>query len=112
MRNWLFGGNPVLRIGAVLLFLGLAFLLRYATEGMVVPVELRYAGVAAAAVALLGLGWWLRHRREGYALILQGTGIAVLYLTVFAAMRLHPLIDPRRRWLCWCWSRCSRRFSR
>lgn len=95
VRNWLFGGNPVLRIGAVLLFLGLAFLLRYATEGMVVPVELRYAGVAAAAVGLLGLGWWLRHRRESYALILQGTGIAVLYLTVFAAMRLHPLIDPK-----------------
>jgi len=26
--------------------------------------------------------------------VLQGTGIAVLYLTVFAAMRLHPLLDP------------------
>ncbi|AZF08595.1 putative membrane protein [Pseudomonas sp. R2-37-08W] len=93
-RNWLFGGNAVLRVGVVLLFLGLAFLLRYATEGMVVPVELRYAGVAAAAVGLLGLGWWLRLRNRQYGLMLQGTGIAVLYLTVFAAMRLHPLIDP------------------
>lgn len=93
-RNWLFGGNTVLRVGVVLLFLGLAFLLRYATEGMVVPVELRYAGVGAAAVGLLGLGWWLRRRNRQYGLMLQGTGIAVLYLTVFAAMRLHPLIDP------------------
>ncbi|MBI6907415.1 DUF2339 domain-containing protein [Pseudomonas palleroniana] len=93
-RNWLFGGNTVLRVGVVLLFLGLAFLLRYATEGMVVPIELRYAGVAAAAVGLLGLGWWLRLRNSNYGLMLQGTGIAVLYLTVFAAMRLHPLIDP------------------
>lgn len=93
-RNWLFGGNTVLRVGVVLLFFGLAFLLRYATEGMVVPIELRYAGVAAAALALLGLGWWLRLRNTNYALILQGTGIAVLYLTVFAAMRLHPLLDP------------------
>ena len=93
-RNWLLGGNTVLRVGVVLLFLGLAFLLRYATEGMVVPIEMRYAGVAATAIGLLGLGWWLRLRNRNYGLMLQGTGIAVLYLTVFAAMRLHPLIDP------------------
>ncbi|KJU75978.1 membrane protein [Ectopseudomonas oleovorans] len=93
-KAWLFGGNTVLRVGVVLLFLGLAFLLRYATEGVEVPVELRYMGVAASALALLGLGWWLRRRNPGYALVLQGTGIAVLYLTVFAAMRLHPLLDP------------------
>ncbi|UZE24171.1 DUF2339 domain-containing protein [Pseudomonas sp. B21-056] len=94
-RNWLFGGNTVLRVGVLLLFLGLAFLLRYATEGMVVPIELRYAGVAASALGLLGLGWWLRQRNNSYALMLQGTGIAVLYLTVFAAMRLHPLLDSK-----------------
>ena len=93
-RAWLLGGNTVLRVGVLLLFLGLAFLLRYATEGIVVPIELRYAGVAAAALGLLGLGWWLRTRNSAYALILQGAGIAVLYLTVFAAMRLHPLLDP------------------
>lgn len=93
-KNWLLGGNTVLRVGVVLLFLGLAFLLRYATEGVVVPVELRYASVAASAVALLGLGWWLRLRNPNYALMLQGTGVAVLYLTVFAAMRLHPLLHP------------------
>jgi uncharacterized membrane protein len=93
-KDWLLGGNTVLRVGVVLLFLGLAFLLRYATEGMVVPVEARYAGVAASAIALLGLGWWLRRRNEAFALMLQGTGIAVLYLTVFAAMKLHTLIAP------------------
>jgi uncharacterized membrane protein len=93
-KDWLLGGNTVLRVGVVLLFLGLAFLLRYATEGMVVPIEARYAGVAAAALALLGLGWWLRQRNESFALMLQGTGVAVLYLTVFAAMKVHTLLAP------------------
>lgn len=93
-KAWLLGGNTVLRIGVVLLFLGLAFLLRYATEGMVVPIEARYAGVAATALALLALGWWLRHRNESFALMLQGTGVAVLYLTVFAAMKVHNLLAP------------------
>jgi len=93
-RDWLLGGNTVLRVGLVLLFLGLAFLLRYATENVVVPVELRYAGVAASALALLGVGWWLRFKRRGYGLLLQGAGVAVLYLTIFAAMRVHALIDP------------------
>jgi uncharacterized membrane protein len=46
-------------------------------------------------LGLLGLGWWLRQRNSSYALMLQGTGIAVLYLTVFAAMRLHPLLDSK-----------------
>ncbi|MBF3256063.1 DUF2339 domain-containing protein, partial [Pseudomonas aeruginosa] len=59
-KGWLFGGNTVLRIGVVLLFIGLAFLLRYASERVAVPVEYRYAGVALAAMALLGVGWWLR----------------------------------------------------
>lgn len=95
IREWVFGGNPVLRVGVVLLFLGFAFLLRYASERGLVPIELRYAGVAAAAMVLLGLGWWLRRRNEAYALILQGTGVAVLYLTIFAAIRLHPLLPPK-----------------
>lgn len=93
-HQWLVGGNTVLRVGVVLLFLGLAFLLRYATEGVVISLEVRYAGVAAAALALLALGWWLRTRNANYALILQGTGVGVLYLTIFAGMRLHTLIDP------------------
>ena len=91
---WLLGGNPVLRVGVVLLFLGLAFLLKYAAERISVSVEMRYVGVAAGALVLLALGWRLRTRQASYGLILQGTGVAVLYLTVFAAMYLHPLLSP------------------
>jgi uncharacterized membrane protein len=93
-RAWLLGGNSVLRVGLVLLFLGLAFLLRYATEQFGLPVELRYAAVASAALLLLVFGWRLRERRSAYGLLMQGGGVAVLYLTVFAAMRLNSVIEP------------------
>ncbi|HVJ53297.1 MAG TPA: DUF2339 domain-containing protein [Aliidongia sp.] len=91
-RQWLIGGNTVARVGILLLFLGLAFLLRYAAEHLSVPIELRYAGVGAAGLVLLGLGWRLRARRRAYGLMLQGGAFAVMYLDIFAAMHLDPLI--------------------
>jgi uncharacterized membrane protein len=94
VRRWLLGGNTFARAGILVLFLGLAFLLRFVAETVTVPVELRYVGVGLVAVALQGIGWRLRERRRTYALVLQGGAVAVLYLTIFAAMRLHPLIAP------------------
>ncbi len=92
--RWITGGNPLVKIGVLILFLGLAFLLRYVAEHTTVPVELRYAGVAAAGIALLLAGWRWRSREDNYGLILQGAGIGVLYLTTVAGMKLHPLIPP------------------
>ena len=86
---FIYGGNTLVKAGVLILFLGLAFLLRYTAERVTVPVELRYAGVALAGAALLGLGWFLRNRRRDYALILQGAGIGVFYLTGLAAVKLH-----------------------
>lgn len=94
VREFILGGNTLVKVGVVLLFLGLAFLLRYAAERTTVPLPLRYAGVAGLGAALLAVGWWLRERRQAYALILQGAGIGVFYLTTLAAMKLHPLIEP------------------
>jgi uncharacterized membrane protein len=86
------GGNTLARVGILVLFVGVAFLLKYATEHVLVPIELRIAAVALGGVALLLLGWRLRERRAGYAMILQGGGVGVLYLTVFAALRLYALV--------------------
>ena len=88
------GGNTLARIGVVVLFIGVAFLLKYATEHVTIPIEIRLAGVAVGAVALLALGWRLRTSRAGYAMSLQGAAIGVLYLTVFAALRLYALLPP------------------
>ena len=89
---WLTGGNTIARVGLLILFIGLAFLLKYAADHEMLPVEFRVAGVAAGGMALLALGWRLRESRRGYALGLQGAGVAVLYLTTFAALRLWSLL--------------------
>ena len=86
------GGNLLLKTGIVVLFLGLAFLLRYASERVHIPIGLRYLSVAGGGLAAVVAGWKLQSRRREYGLILQGFGVAVMYLTSLAALKLHPLL--------------------
>lgn len=92
IRQWLFGGNTVVKLGVAILFVGLTFLAKFAAEHVRVPLELRLAGFAGVALALLGLGWRLRQQRPGYAQILQGGAVAVLYLTLFVASRFYNVL--------------------
>lgn len=85
-------GNPIVRIGMVVMFFGLSFLVKYASNQGLLPIELRMAAVAAVAIALIGLGWKTRLKEGGYGLVLQGGGIAALYLTVFAAAKMYSLM--------------------
>jgi uncharacterized membrane protein len=94
-RDWLLGGNTVVRMGVLVLFVGLAFLAKYAVEHALLPPELRLAGIGAAGIALFVAGFRLRGKSPDkltYALTLQGAGVAVLYLTVFAAFRLYQFL--------------------
>jgi uncharacterized membrane protein len=94
IRDYFTGGNTLVRVGVIILFFGVAFLLRYAAEHSHVPIEFRLSGVAFAAVVLLVLGWKLRTRRAGYALALQGGAVGILYLTVFAGLRIYSVLPP------------------
>jgi uncharacterized membrane protein len=94
LRHFFAGGNTLVRAGVVVLFFGVAFLLRYLAEHTHVPIEYRLTSVALGGLALLLLGWHLRTRRPGYALALQGGAVGILYLTVFAALRLYSLLSP------------------
>lgn len=91
-KNWLFGGNTLVRSGIVILFIGIAFLLKYTAEHTRVPIELRLTGVALAGIALLVVGWRLRDQRAEYSWALQGGGVGILYLTTFAALKLYQVI--------------------
>lgn len=90
--DWLMHGNLLLKTGVVVLFLGLVFLLRFASERIHVPIEMRYLGVMGSGLAAAVSGWVLQRRRREYGLILQGFGMAVMYLTTLAAVKLHPLL--------------------
>ena len=92
IRRWLFGGNTIVKAGVGILFVGLAFLAKYASEHAHLPVEVRLAAIGAAAVVLLGFGWRLRLSRPDYAQVLQGGAVAVLYLTLFAAFRYYGVL--------------------
>lgn len=90
--NWLTGGNALVRVGVIVLFFGVAFLLKYAYEHTHLPIELRLTGVAIGAIVMLVIGWRLRTRKPVYALAIQGGGVGVLYLVVFGAFRLFGLL--------------------
>ena len=93
LRRWLFGGNTIVKVGVGILFVGLAFLAKFATEHVQVPVELRLSAIGLSAIVLLGFGWRLRTRRPDYAQVLQGGAVAVLYLTLFAAFKFYGVLD-------------------
>lgn len=94
IKAWLLGGNTVARVGIVVLFFGVAFFLKYAVDSGWLPVELRLMAAALGGMALIVIGWRLRAKRWSYALVVQGGGIGIVYLTVFAAVSLYELIPP------------------
>jgi len=92
--DWFSHGNVPVKIGLIVLLIGVAALLRYVTEQgwLSAPIELRLAGIAAAAIAALVFAWRERERRRVFAVSLQGAAIGVLALTVFAALRLYQVL--------------------
>ncbi|MFA9419598.1 MAG: DUF2339 domain-containing protein [Gammaproteobacteria bacterium] len=85
-------GNIFVRVGILILFFGVAFLLKYAAENSKIPLEFRFLGAAVVGMVLLFGGWRLRQKKEIYALLLQGGGIGIIYITIFASFQIANLI--------------------
>ena len=92
IKTFFTSGNLVLKIGVIILFFGVAFLLKYAAQRNMVPIEFRLIGVALSGIVFLTLGWWLRHTRKKYGLVLQGSGVGILYLVIFSAAKLYTFL--------------------
>ncbi|MRX28048.1 DUF2339 domain-containing protein [Kangiella sp. HZ709] len=85
-------GNPIVKVASIVLFFGVAFLLKYAAEQNYFPIEWRLICVALVSVGLLIWGIKLTKKNRQYGLIIQGLSIGVLYLTSYAASGLYSLI--------------------
>ena len=91
---WFTEGNTLTRVGVVILFFGVAFLLSWFADHLTLSVEASLALVALGGALLVGLGARLAASRPGYALSLEGAGAGILYLTTFAASRLFDVLPP------------------
>ena len=93
-KSWMTSGNVPVKVGVIVSFIGVSFLLKYAIDRnlMNLPIELRLLGVALAGAALMLIGWRLREKKRVYALSLQGGGAGILFLTIYAALRIWQLV--------------------
>ena len=85
-------GNLTVKAGIVVLFFGVAFLLKYAADNSLLPIEFRLTAVAISAFALGFVGWRLKEKNHLYSLILQGGSIAILYLTTYTSFKLYDVV--------------------
>ena len=92
VKNYFTQGNQIVRIGIVVLFFGMSFLAKYSIENSLVSIEVRMAGILIAALIMLAIGWKLRIKNPAYGLIMQGGGIAISYISIFASFKLYQLI--------------------
>jgi len=94
IKDWFLAGNVPVKVGVIVTFVGVAFLLKYAVdhELLVVPLKLRLLLVAVAGAVMTLMGWRMRHKMRIYSLSLQGGGLGIIFLTIFAALRVWQLL--------------------
>ena len=94
LRTFLFEGNVPVKLGLLVSLFGVAALIRYAaSEGwLTMPVSMRYAGIALAAIGMLVYGLKQVRERPAFGLSLQGGAIGILLLTVFGSFRVPGLL--------------------
>ena len=93
-REWeqILGGNWLARIGVFLLIIGVGFFLKYAfNQNWLVPTARVILGTVAGLGMLVGGHYWQK-RYPIFAQAISGGGIALLYLSIFAAFAFFNLI--------------------
>ena len=92
LRELLFGGNTVARIGIVVTLVGVTLLVKWAVDNQYFPIEMRMVSAALIGLALIVIGYRMRNDRPDFAQTLQGGGVAAMYLTIFFSFRTYGLL--------------------
>ena len=119
IKNWFFGGNLVVRVGVIVLLIGVVLLLRLLSDYIEVSIASKLLAIGILGLGLAALGLKLAKNRFAYGITLQGAGLAIAYLTTFFAYSVYQII-PSHTELYWAWviichyhcpRRTSKRFS-
>jgi uncharacterized membrane protein len=87
------GGNWLARIGVLALIIGVAFLLKLAADNdWIGPMGWIALGIGTG-LAMSGIGYYWKMKYPTLAQAITGGGIAILYLSAFAAFALFDLIN-------------------
>ncbi|HJR68525.1 MAG TPA: DUF2339 domain-containing protein, partial [Gammaproteobacteria bacterium] len=94
--SWFTTGNVPVKVGVVLSLFGVGFLVKEGIDRglLVLPLEYKLIGAALFGIGLLVLGWRLRAKQRVYALSVQGGGIGVLFLVIYASYQIYDLLPP------------------
>ena len=89
LKNWFLGGNLVVRVGVIVLLVGVVLLLRLLSDYIEIPIHIKLVAIGISGLGLAGLGLTLVKNRFAYGITLQGTGLAIAYLTTFFAYAVY-----------------------
>ena len=92
MQNWFFGGNLVVRVGVLVLLVGVVLLLRLLSDYIEIPIALKLMSIGIIGLGLALLGLKLAKNRFAYGITLQGAGLAIAYLTTFFAYSVYQVL--------------------
>ena len=93
MQNWFFGGNLVVRVGVLVLLVGVVLLLRLLSDYIEISITVKLIGIGMIGLGLAALGWKLAKNRFAYGITLQGAGLAIAYLTTFFAYSVYQVLE-------------------
>ena len=94
IKQWVTTGNAPVKVGVLVSLVGVGLLLREVHRRGIIEltIEVRLVAAAVFGLVLLAIGWRQRRIRPVYGLSLQGGGIAVLYVTTYAAFAVYDVL--------------------